>query len=141
MGVTFIRDGLSGLVGALVMVGLWHVPRLWNEEGLDLSRVIVTKFLGFHANSYSRLGLASHLLVGFVLGVIYGSLFHPFPRSLEVLNGLLYGLTLWLLLMLVVLPAVGEGYFGVKLRRTARISSLLSHLVYGLILAGVYVLW
>lgn len=141
MGVAFIRDGLSGLIGAVVMVGLWHVPRLWNEEGLDLSRVIVTKFLGFHANSYSQLGLAAHLLVGFILGVVYGGIFHPFPRSLEVLNGLLYGLILWLVLMVVVLPAVGEGYFGVKLGRTARISSLVSHLVYGLILAVVYLLW
>ncbi|MER3398280.1 MAG: hypothetical protein C4315_12415 [Chloroflexota bacterium] len=141
MGVTFIRDGLSGLVGALVMVGLWQVPRLWNDEGLDLSRVIVTKFQGFHANSYSQLGLAAHLLVGFVLGAFYGSFFHPFPRSLEILNGILYGLILWLILMLAVLPAVGEGYFGVKLGRTARISSLVSHLAYGLTLAGIYLIW
>jgi len=141
MGVAFVRDGLSGLVGAVVMVGLWHVPRLWNEEGLDLSRVIVTKVLGFHANSYSQLGLAAHLLVSFVLGVIYGGIFHPFPRSAEVLNGILYGLILWLGLMAVVMPAVGEGYFGVKLGRSARLSSLASHLVYGLILSGVYLLW
>jgi uncharacterized membrane protein YagU involved in acid resistance len=141
MGVAFVRDGLSGLVGAVVMVGLWHVPRLWNEEGLDLSRVIVTKVLGFHANSYSQLGLAAHLLVGFVLGVIYGGIFHPFPRFAEVLNGLLYGLILWLGLMTVVMPAVGEGYFGVKLGRSARLSSLASHLVYGLILSAVYLLW
>ncbi len=141
MGAIFVRDGLSGLVGAVVMVGLWHVPRLWNGEGLDLSRVIVTKFLGFHANSYSQLGLAAHLLVGFVLGVVYGGIFHPFPKSLEVLNGLLYGLLLWLILMVGVLPAVGEGYFGVKLGRPARLSSLVSHLVYGLILSAVYLLW
>lgn len=141
MGVTFIRDGLSGLIGAVVMVGLWHLPRLWNDEGLDLSRVIVTKFLGFHANSYSQLGLAAHLLVGFSLGVVYGAAFHPFPKSLEIVNGLLYGLGLWLVLMVVVLPAVGEGHFGRKLGPTARISSLVSHLAYGLILAGTYLLF
>jgi hypothetical protein len=50
------------------------------------------------------------------------------------LAGVLYGAALWLVMMVVVLPLLGDGFFGWRVSRTMIPSALGVHLLYGLIL-------
>ena len=78
-----------------------------------------------------------HIVNGVLLAFVYALLIGP---RLEILvpiywmRGVPYGVALWLLLMMVVLPLVGDGFFGGRGRRGMIGSALVVHLVYGLIL-------
>jgi hypothetical protein len=85
------------------------------------------------------LGWIMHFALG---SVIWGSLFAPIEPRLgtdsQTKSGILFGVLLWLFMMLVFMPAAGAGYFGFQLTHVAPIVILLLHVVYGAVLGWTY---
>jgi hypothetical protein len=82
-------------------------------------------------------------IVHFVLGsLIWGGLFtYVEPRlraDSHTKSGILFGVILWLVVMLVFMPAAREGYFGFQLTRLAPLVMLALHVVYGAVLGWTY---
>lgn len=100
---------------------------------VDLGRLIATKILRYHSHG-TRLGLALHIINGVVLALIYAFLVKPLLPGPGWLSGLAYGMLLWLTMMLIVLPAMSDGFFGWRTSRQMIPSALFVHLLYGLII-------
>jgi uncharacterized membrane protein len=85
------------------------------------------------------LGWILHSLSG---SVLFGSLFTYIEPRLgadsHAKSGILYGLILWLVTMLIVMPAAGVGYFGFQLSVFAPLVALVLHVVYGAVLGWTY---
>ncbi len=130
--VQLLRIAIAGIVGAACMVlatSLFHALGL---PMVDFGRLLATKMLRYHSHG-TRLGLVLHLVNGVVLAVIYALLVDHF-RGPGWLLGLAYGAVLWLVMMLVVLPLLGDGPFGSKAPRGTAGSAFAVHMIYGLIL-------
>lgn len=84
-------------------------------------------------------GWALHFAIG---SALFGAAFaYVEPRlgvDTHTKAGLLYGVILWLLMMLLFLPAAGVGYFGFQVSRLAPLILLGLHVVYGSVLGWVY---
>lgn len=100
---------------------------------VDFGRLLATKLLRYHSHG-TQLGLALHLLTGIILAFIYALLIQPLLPGPFWLQGLTYGFGLWLTMMVIVLPAFGDGPFGWRMDRTLGPSALAVHLLYGLVL-------
>jgi len=85
------------------------------------------------------LGWLAHCVLG---SVIWGGLFaYLGPRlgaDSHVKGGILFGVLLWLVMMLVFMPAAGAGYFGFQLTLLAPLVMLVLHVVYGAVLGWTY---
>ena len=127
---------LAGLLGALAMVLATYLFHLRRIAMVDFGRLIATKLLRYHSHG-TQLGLALHLLNGVVLAFIYAFVINPIPGP-SLVKGAIYGVALWLVMMLVVLPAFGDGFFGRRSDRSAAASGLVLHLLYGLILGAAF---
>lgn len=81
-------------------------------------------------------------IMHFILGTfIWGGLFTVLDARLpggHVVNGLIFGTLAWLLMMILVMPMVGAGLFGMALGIMAPVMTLVLHLIYGAVLGGVY---
>lgn len=73
------------------------------------------------------LAFSSHL----VYGGLWAALLGLTASRVTVWHALAFGLMLWILMGLVVLPWLGWGMFGVGLRPPVALATLLLHLVYG----------
>jgi len=84
-------------------------------------------------------GWLAHCLLG---SAMWGGLFAYLEPRLgadsQVKGGILFGLLLWLVMMLVVMPAAGAGYFGFQLTLLAPLVMLVLHVVYGAVLGWTY---
>ncbi|MBM2809872.1 MAG: hypothetical protein HW416_631 [Chloroflexi bacterium] len=104
-----------------------------NIPMVDFGRLIATKILRYHSHR-TRLGLVLHLANGVLLALVYAIFLGPLIPGDYWLRGLIYGAGLWLFMMVAVLPAMGDGFFGWKTSRSMIPSALVVHLVYGLVL-------
>jgi hypothetical protein len=85
------------------------------------------------------LGWILHIAIGSVL--LGGSFAYIEPRlgaDNHTKGGVLYGLILWLAVMLFVMPAAGVGYFGFQLSVLAPLVMLALHIAYGGVLGWIY---
>jgi len=85
------------------------------------------------------LGMMAHLANGIIVfPLVYILVVSQRLTGPPWLRGIVWGIVLWLLAQLVMLPAMGSGFFGAKAGgMPSAVSSLLGHLVYGLVLGAV----
>ena len=127
---------VAGILGAISMAVATFLFNAVRVPVVDFGRLLATKILRYHSHG-TRLGLVLHLVNGVLLALVYAILIEPQLApfiQFYWLRGLLYGFALWLMLMMVVLPIVGDGFFGGRGRSGMVGSALVVHLIYGLIL-------
>jgi len=60
------------------------------------------------------------------------------PGNGYVSKGMVFGVLAWGLMMVMVMPMAGAGFFGLSLGMMAPVMTLMLHLVYGAVLGSVY---
>ncbi|MDQ6957521.1 MAG: hypothetical protein Q9M24_00235 [Mariprofundaceae bacterium] len=84
-------------------------------------------------------GWMMHFMIGTVLwGVLFAVIGKLLPGSGYVSKGLSFGVLAWVLMMVMVMPMAGAGFFGLSLGMMAPVMTLMLHLVYGAVLGGLY---
>ncbi len=131
--IPLARIAVAGLVGALSMALATYFFNLLGIPMADLGRLIATKILRYHSHR-TRLGFVLHLVNGVLLALVYAVALVPLLPGPYWMRGLLYGAGLWLVMMVVLLPLLGDGLFGSRASRGMAPSALAVHLLYGLVL-------
>jgi hypothetical protein len=129
-----VAGGVATAMLSLVMV---LTGAIGFEPQLELTRLLLAT-LDAPPSQYV-LGWSLHIVVG---SVVLGGLFaHIEPRlgaNTHTKGGVLYGVMTWLVVMLVVMPAAGEGPFGFQLSVFAPLVMLGLQLLYGGVLGWTY---
>lgn len=131
--VSITRIIIAGLAGAASMALATAVFNALRVPMVDFGRLIATKILRYHSHG-TGLGLGLHLVNGVLLSFFYAMAVDPFLPGGSLVRGLLYGLGVWAVMMVVVLPLLGDGFFGWRTSRQMIPSALAVHLLYGLVL-------
>jgi len=129
------RAIIGGAVGTgLLTTMMYFVAPAMTGRAMDIAAMLGSVMGGSWA-----LGMMAHLANGIIVfPLIYIFIVSQRLPGPPWLRGMVWGIVLWLLAQLVMLPAMGSGFFGARVggMRSA-ISSLLGHLVYGLVLGAV----
>lgn len=128
------RAVLGGLVGTLAITFLMYA----GGPMMGLPRMDIAAMLGGMLGGWG-MGMAMHVLNGVVIfPVVYALvLFAQLPGS-PALKGVLWGVILWALAQIVVMPMMGAGLFGLKMGGIMpAFGSLMGHLVYGVLLGSI----
>jgi len=84
------------------------------------------------------IGWIGHFVIGSVAWGVGFAIVSPFLPGPFVVRGVIFGVGAWLMMMLVAMPMAGLGLFGLALGMMAPIVTLVLHVVFGLVLGGVY---
>jgi len=127
-----ILAGLTATVAVSLLILLQQALRFMPDVNLVMT---LARALGHRS---AMAGWTAHLAIGVLA---WGTLFAWFDRHVSFphwVNGLLFGSVVWLGVMLVIMPAAGQGLFGARLAFGAPTVALFLHWVYGAVLGGVY---
>lgn len=123
---------LSALM--LLKSGMGMLPQL---NAIQMQTQMLNNFLGTPATPV--VGWISHFIIGTVVwGGLFAALNHRIPGKNELNKGLIFSVCAWLLMMLLVMPMAGAGFFGLNIGVMAPIATLVLHLIFGAVLGYAY---
>lgn len=123
------RAFLGGLVGTIAITTMMYVvaPMMLGEP-MDVARM-----LGSLLGDSWWAGMAMHFVNGSVVfPLIYALVLYKFLPGTPVVKGLTWGITLWLVSQVAVMPMMGAGFFSGGMMPA--MGSLVGHIAYGAIL-------
>ncbi|MFQ5695255.1 MAG: DUF6789 family protein [Terriglobia bacterium] len=123
---------LGGVVGTvLITLIMYYVAPMMTGGPMDIAAM-----LGSMMGNNWWMGMAAHVINGVVVfPLIYVFVLYSFLPGASWLKGGLWGLALWLLAQVVVMPMMGAGLFSANAGgMPAVMGSLMGHLVYGVAL-------
>ena len=126
---------LGGLVGTAVLtMMMYFVAPMMIGHSMDIAAM-----LGSMMGNNWALGMAAHWMNGVVIfPLIYAFLIYKLLPGSPVVRGAIWGLVLWLIAQVMVMPMMGAGFFSSGAGgMMAVVASLMGHVLYGGILGKI----
>jgi uncharacterized membrane protein YagU involved in acid resistance len=129
-----MRSVAAGFVGTVVMTAMMYGVAPMMGVHMDIAAMLGSMFGGSWA-----IGLAMHLMLGsIVFPLAYAFLLRGWLPGPDTVRGIVFGVGLWLIAQVVVMPMMGAGAFSANAGGLmAAMGSLAGHLLYGATLGGV----
>jgi hypothetical protein len=135
MGRRFPRTLAGGLTGTVVMTAMMYlVAPMMTGVSMDIAAMLGSMLGGSWAA-----GMAMHFMLGsLVFPAAYGYVLYPRLPGSPVVRGTFWGVMLWLLAQLIVMPMMGGGVFSSQMGGAmAAMGSLVGHAAYGSLLGAI----
>ena len=137
-GVSFRVRKLVELLNFVATVVLSAIMLVKHSMGL-MPELDPVAMITAGANS-PALGWIAHFVIGSIFWGIGFAVVSPYLPGPFWLRGLIFAVGAWLLMMIVMMPMAGAGLFGLGLSMMTPVATLVLHIVFGLVLGGVYFL-
>jgi uncharacterized membrane protein YagU involved in acid resistance len=128
------RAILGGFVGTLAITMLMYK----GAPMMGMPKMDIAAMLGQMLGGWT-MGMVMHFLNGTVIfPLIYAYLLFPRLPGAPALKGIAWGVILWLLAGILVMPMMGGGAFGAKVGgMMSAVGSLMGHIIYGALLGWI----
>ncbi len=134
----------AGFIGTLLMTMIMMLAPAMGMPKMDIAAMLGSMFAGqppAMGTAFWLVGFGMHLMIGVVVLSTGFTLVNSYlPTSSPLLRGFFFGVIVWLIAQLVVMPMMGAGLFSSHLPGGMMIAagSLMGHLIYGGIVGLVY---
>jgi hypothetical protein len=130
---------LAGLVATVVLSVLMVIKSaLGLMPAVDAIGMLAKIAGDFGLPSSAVVGWIAHFVIGVVLwGLVFAGTYPSWPGT-PPMKGAVFSVMAWLLMMSMVLPMAGAGFFGVNIGLSAAVATLVLHLIFGLVLGSVF---
>jgi hypothetical protein len=124
----------GGFAGTIVLTMLMYIA----APMMGIPKMDIAAMLGSMLGGWT-MGMVMHIVNGVVLfPLIYALVLFSKLRGTPATKGILWGVALWLVSGLMVMPMMGAGFFGTANGgMTAAAASLLGHIAYGALLGAI----
>ena len=122
---------LGGVIGTTVFTAMMYMVAPMMGVHMDVADMLS------HAMKVSwTMGMILHFMNGvIVFPLIYAFVVYPLASGSPPVRGIIWGVVLWLLLEVALLPMMGMKFFGPNMRGAT--ASLINHIIYGAILGAI----
>ena len=80
----------------------------------------------------AMMGWVAHFMIGVLgYGIGFSILHKMLPGNSLLVKGIIMGVLGWLMMMVVVMPMMGAGLFGMKMGMMAPVMTLMLHVIFG----------
>jgi len=125
---------LGGVAGTLAITFLMYV----GAPMMGLPKMDIAAMLGQILGGWTP-GIMMHVVNGVaIFPLLYAFLLFSRLPGTPAVKGITWGVVLWAMAQLVVLPMMGAGIFGLKTGgMMSAVASLAGHVIYGVLLGGI----
>ena len=133
-----IRNGLIAALAATLVLSLLMIIKGMMGMMPDMN---VIAMLAKQMGGGPAMGWAAHFMIGVIgYGLAYALVFSNLKIGGHILRGLTLGIAGWLVMMVVVMPMMGAGLFGLKMPSAMMVpvATLILHAIFGIVLGAVF---
>jgi len=132
---------LKGMVAGFVATTVLSTLMLMKMMMGVMPELNPIKMISDMLGASPAVGWVMHFMIGSVLwGSLFAWLDPNIPGEGHWQRGILFGVGAWLVMMIVMMPMAGAGFFGSHLGMMAPVMTLVLHVVFGFVLGAVYAL-
>jgi hypothetical protein len=129
----------SGIVaGFVATVVLSAVMLMKHSMGLMPELDPIAMITAATGATSPAIGWIAHFVIGSIFWGIGFAIVSPYLPGPYWLRGAIFAVGAWLVMMIVMMPMAGAGVFGLGLSMMTPMATLVMHVVFGLVLGGVY---
>ncbi len=129
----------KGVISGFVATAILSMLMLMKSAMGLMPELDVIAMLSGMMGSGPAMGWIAHFMIGSVVwGGLFAILEPNLPGGSFWLKGVIFGIGAWLLMMVAVTPMAGAGFFGIDLGMVAPVMTLMLHVIFGVVLGGVY---
>jgi hypothetical protein len=133
----WIKGMVAGFVATIVLSALMLMKAMMGV----MPELNPIKMIADTLGAPPAVGWVMHFMIGTVLwGTLFAWLDPTLPGESHWLKGIVFAVGAWLIMMIVMMPMAGAGFFGTHLGMTAPVMTLILHIVFGFVLGAVYAL-
>jgi uncharacterized membrane protein YagU involved in acid resistance len=129
------RGIAAGFVATFVLSAMMLMKR---SMGLMPELDPIAMITAMAGASSPSVGWIAHFVIGSIFWGVGFVIVSPYLPGPYWLRGTIFAAGAWLMMMLVVMPMAGAGSFGLGLGMMAPAVTLVMHVVFGLVLGGIY---
>jgi len=126
---------VAGFVGTVVLSAIMLMK---HAMGLMPELDPIAMLTAMTGASSPAAGWVAHFIIGSVFWGIGFAIISPYLLGPYWLRGAIFAVGAWLVMMAVVMPMAGSGLFGLGLSKMAPVVTLVFHIIFGLVLGGIY---
>lgn len=132
------------LAGFVATVALSLLMVMKNALGLMPELNIIAMLTNMASNwvglpATPVVGWLIHFMVGTILyGLVFAFFHTKLPGHSESVQGMVLGIIGWMIMMIVLMPMMGQGLFGINLGVMAPVMTFLLHIIFGAVLGWSY---
>ncbi len=136
------RAILAGFIATLAMTMVMYVAPMMGMPKMDIAAMLgsmMSKQMPAPMSGGWLMGMMMHFVNGTIIfPLIYAYLLYPLLPGSPLLKGVVWGLILWLLSQMMVMPMMGMGVFSSNAPQAMMnvVGSLMGHIIYGAILGA-----
>lgn len=129
-----VRAMAGGLAGTIVMTAMMYMVAPMMGLRMDIAEM-----LGSMLGNNWTAGMMMHFVNGTIIfPLIYTYLLYAWLPGSPTVKGIAWGVILWVLAQVMVMPMMGGGFFSMAMGgMMAAVGSLIGHLLYGSILGAI----
>jgi hypothetical protein len=128
-----------GMVAGLIATVVLSILMLMKQAMGIMPKLNVIAMLADMTQTGAAVGWIMHFVIGVVLwGGGFALLVDRLPGGSVPVKGIVFAVAAWLLMMIVVMPMAGAGFFGMSLGIMAPIATLMLHIIFGWVLGFSY---
>jgi uncharacterized membrane protein YagU involved in acid resistance len=133
---TYIAGFAAGIIATVVLSALMMLKGMMGMMP-DLD---VIGMLSSVMGAAAAIGWIAHFVIGAIFGLIFAGVFGAVDKTGAVLRGIGLGIAGWLVMMIVLMPMVGGGVFGLSMPSgmMVPVATLLLHVIFGAVLGVTY---
>jgi hypothetical protein len=123
------RGMIAGFFATLVLSTLMVMKAMM---GMMPQLNIITMLSAMFGSNSPALGWLLHFMIGTVMwGALFALVQERLPGTTLTLRGISFGIAVWLVMMIAVMPMAGAGFFGLHFGIAAPLMTLMLHMVFG----------
>lgn len=129
------RGIVAGLIATIVLSAIMIMKQMM---GLMPELNVIAMLTRMAGASTMVTGWILHFLIGAVAwGILFSMVNRILPGS-NVMSGIYFSIGAWLLMVIMVMPMAGAGFFGLNLGVMAPVMTLVLHVIFGAVLGFSY---
>ena len=134
--MTNTKRGIGAGLAATMVLSMIMVAK--GMMGL-MPELNVIAMLSSMMRSAPVVGWIVHFMIGMLAwGLGFVAVSRYLPGKTDLTKGISFGVAAWAMMMLVIMPMAGAGFFGLKMGMMAPVMTLMLHVIYGAVLGYVY---
>lgn len=127
-----LKNGIiGGFVGSAVLAIVFVMKSMMGA----MPQMDIIAMLSGMMKTSAAMGWVAHFAIGSVAwGGVFALANAAIPGSTQTLKGIVLGLAAWLMMMIVVMPMAGGGFFGMAFGMMGFAMPLVLHIVFGAVM-------